>query len=143
MSVRLHVLLVSLTSPGMEIGEPRGRPCLWEWWTVGQEAHAQVALTVITALELEHLSALGGSLKSIAAAKAGIVKPGGVVVVARQRWPGADAALRRALEDIRPEWLLEPQWSDVCAQQPFWADGRRALLPGRHSDMSCCCEERE
>ena len=58
----------------------------------------QVALTVITALELEHVDTLGGSLQSIARAKAGIVKAGGAVVVAEQAFPGARAALAAALQ---------------------------------------------
>ena len=44
---------------------------------------------MITTIERDHLAALGGSLESIALSKAGILKPGGLVVVAEQ--PLADA----------------------------------------------------
>ncbi|GLI69157.1 hypothetical protein VaNZ11_013725 [Volvox africanus] len=49
---------------------------------VFQPANLQTA--VITALGLEHVEALGGSLQSIAAAKAGILRPGRPLVLGRQ-----------------------------------------------------------
>ena len=49
----------------------------------------KVRATVITPIERDHLAALGGSLESIALSKVGILKPGGLVVVAEQ--PLADA----------------------------------------------------
>jgi folylpolyglutamate synthase/dihydropteroate synthase len=61
----------------------------------------QVALTIITAIETEHVEALGGSLESIAAAKAGIVQAGGTVVVAEQGISSM-AALNEALRTIKP-----------------------------------------
>jgi folylpolyglutamate synthase/dihydropteroate synthase len=45
----------------------------------------QLQLAVITSLGMDHVQALGGSLASIAAAKAGIMKEGRPVVIAAQR----------------------------------------------------------
>jgi hypothetical protein len=44
----------------------------------------QMQAAVLTAVGLDHVDALGGSLESIAAAKAGIMKPGVPVVVGPQ-----------------------------------------------------------
>ncbi|GFR41137.1 hypothetical protein Agub_g1786, partial [Astrephomene gubernaculifera] len=51
---------------------------------------ANLQAAVITSLGLEHVEALGGSLRSIAAAKAGILRPGRPLVLAPQ--PHAEAA---------------------------------------------------
>ena len=70
----------------------------------------QVRATVITALEEEHLDALGGSLQSIAAAKAGIVHPGTLVVIAPQARMDAVGALQTALHGIpgvKPVWVSQ------------------------------------
>lgn len=44
----------------------------------------QVLTTVVTAIDVEHVEALGGTLQSIAQAKAGIIKPGCPVVMGHQ-----------------------------------------------------------
>lgn len=91
----------------------------------------QVALTVVTALEEEHLQALGGSLESIAAAKAGIVQPGGTVLLARQPFPGAAEALERSLRQQAPgRVLVATQCCPVVAAPVRWVDGHRALPSG-------------
>jgi folylpolyglutamate synthase/dihydropteroate synthase len=77
---------------------------------------------------MEHVDALGGSLESIAAAKAGIVKRGGVVVTARQPVPGFDRALREALDTRSPGAVMHaPVWHAVSAGTPAWEDGLGAL----------------
>jgi folylpolyglutamate synthase/dihydropteroate synthase len=50
----------------------------------------QLQAAVLTAIGLDHVEALGGSLRSIAAAKAGIMKPGVPVVVGRQGMPDSN-----------------------------------------------------
>jgi folylpolyglutamate synthase/dihydropteroate synthase len=52
----------------------------------------------------EHVEALGGTIESIAAAKAGIIKPGRPVVVARQQYPPALQVLER--EAVRQDAAL-------------------------------------
>lgn len=83
-------------------------------------------MTVITSLEYEHVAALGGSLQSIAAAKAGIVKPDGVVVVAPQHTAGASDALHAALEQIGPATCEHVSQSVVTCGPMVWAGSERA-----------------
>ncbi|WIA38977.1 hypothetical protein OEZ86_005129 [Tetradesmus obliquus] len=56
----------------------------------------QLQLAVLTAIGLDHVEALGGSLRSIAAAKAGIMKPGVPVVVGPQGGPGSNTTAAAA-----------------------------------------------
>ncbi|EFJ52076.1 hypothetical protein VOLCADRAFT_116089 [Volvox carteri f. nagariensis] len=51
---------------------------------------ANLQAAVITALGMEHVEALGGSLRSIAAAKAGILRPGRPLVLGRQLYAEAE-----------------------------------------------------
>jgi dihydrofolate synthase/folylpolyglutamate synthase len=50
------------------------------------------ALSVITSIGFDHTEILGSTLEAIATEKAGIIRPGGIVVAARQR-PAARAAI--------------------------------------------------
>ena len=59
----------------------------------------QLQLAVLTAIGLDHVEALGGSLRSIAAAKAGIMKPGVPVVVGPQGAPGSSTTAAAAAGD--------------------------------------------
>jgi folylpolyglutamate synthase/dihydropteroate synthase len=52
----------------------------------------QLQAAVLTAIGLDHVDALGGSLRSIAAAKAGIMKPGVPVIVGRQGMPSSSSS---------------------------------------------------
>lgn len=54
-----------------------------------------VAAAILTSIGMEHVEALGGSLQSIAEAKAGIAKSGRPVVIGRQDESEALATLRR------------------------------------------------
>jgi folylpolyglutamate synthase/dihydrofolate synthase len=56
----------------------------------------QLQLAVLTAIGLDHVEALGGSLRSIAAAKAGIMKAGVPVVVGPQGLPGSNPSAAAA-----------------------------------------------
>jgi hypothetical protein len=56
----------------------------------------QLQAAVLTAIGLDHVDALGGSLRSIAAAKAGIMKPGVPVIVGRQGVPGSSSSTTAA-----------------------------------------------
>jgi len=55
-------------------------------------------LSVITSVSLDHTEVLGETVEQIAWEKAGIIKPGVPVVVARQRPEALDVILRRAAE---------------------------------------------
>eukprot|EP00892_Ulva_mutabilis_P010236 jgi/Ulvmu1/7585/UM038_0008.1 len=74
----------------------------------------QVQATLITALECEHLVPLGGSIESIALAKAGIARPGGLVVVSTQPLLDGQTALESAMQKlgigsgtwVQPQFLL-------------------------------------
>ena len=68
-------------------------------------------LAVITALGLDHVRELGDTLPQIAAAKAGIIKPG-APVVSCGRCPEADAVIaQRAAEQGAP--LTIPDWDSL------------------------------
>lgn len=68
--------------------------------------------TVITALGLDHVKELGGTLAQIAAAKAGTIKPG-CPVVSYGGVPEADAVIRRvAAEQNAP--LTEVDFNKLC-----------------------------
>ena len=92
-------------------------------------AKAQVMMNVITTLEYEHVQALGGTLASIAAAKAGIVKPGGTVVVAAQHVQGASVALQDALAQVAPSVCVHASQSAAKCGPVTWLGDARALLP--------------
>lgn len=70
------------------VGRPHIRS---QEWKPNSLAHA-----LIKCAGYEHVEALGGSIESIAAAKAGIMKPGRPVVVARQEHAAAQAVLEAA-----------------------------------------------
>ncbi|HKA68557.1 MAG TPA: folylpolyglutamate synthase/dihydrofolate synthase family protein [Actinomycetes bacterium] len=63
-------------------------------WDATNAADAQVA--IVTPIDLDHVNYLGDTLEEIAAEKAGIIKPGSVVVLAQQRLPAAEVLLRAA-----------------------------------------------
>ena len=79
--------------------------------------------TAITTLEEEHLDALGGSIHTIAAAKAGIVHPGTLAVIGSQQHKDANAALQDAL-------------SKIPAVQPVWVSRKALVDCGMHLDAS-------
>lgn len=81
----------------------------------------QVKACVLTAMERDHMDALGGSIESIALAKAGIFKPGGLAVLARQPFPEAQAV---ALEHAaRIGCSVHTCDSMVQSQGPMALDG--------------------
>lgn len=57
---------------------------------------------VVTPISFDHEAYLGNTLESIAAEKAGIIKPGVPVVIARQAGPVRDLLMRRAREVRAP-----------------------------------------
>ncbi|MQA98614.1 MAG: dihydrofolate synthase, partial [Streptosporangiales bacterium] len=59
---------------------------------------ADGAVAVVTPVSLDHAAYLGDEIETIAAEKAGIIKPGAVVVLAQQQVPAAEVLLRRAVE---------------------------------------------
>ena len=78
---------------------------------------------VITALGMDHVRELGPTLADIAAAKAGIIKPG-CPVVSLRRGPEADAVIRRvAAEQNAP--LTEVDFHQIADRR--WRSGRSHL----------------
>lgn len=65
-------------------------------WDATNIANATVA--VFTPIALDHMDMLGGSIEEIAKTKAGIIKPGSVVISAAQSEPAAAALNARAAE---------------------------------------------
>ncbi len=96
-------------------------------------------LCVITAISVDHVQFLGNSLASIAAEKAGILKPGVPAVIAPQAEEALAVIERRAAEVGAPllragyEWRSEPcdggfQYSGKSGRSVFAAPA----LPGPH-----------
>jgi len=96
-------------------------------------------VSVITRLDLEHTAILGRTLPEIAAAKAGIVKPGVPVVVAPQAAEALAVVERAAAEHGAPQlvgdrdWRVAGGWRRFDAVGP-WGEyrGLRLGLPGAH-----------
>jgi dihydrofolate synthase/folylpolyglutamate synthase len=65
-------------------------------WDATNVLDAEVA--VVTPIDLDHTQYLGTDVATIAAEKAGIIKPGASVVLAAQQPEAADQLLRRAVE---------------------------------------------
>ncbi|MFO7252861.1 MAG: folylpolyglutamate synthase/dihydrofolate synthase family protein [Actinomycetes bacterium] len=59
---------------------------------------ADGTVSVVTPISLDHTDYLGPDLRSIAGEKAGIIKPGGVAVLAQQELPAAEVLMRRVAE---------------------------------------------
>ena len=93
----------------------------------------QVRATVITTLEEEHLDALGGSLQSIAAAKAGIIHRGTLAVVGPQSRRDAVNALQIALQtipEVRPVWVSQSALVDQGLQGEDPGDTKQVATAG-------------
>lgn len=76
-------------------------------------------MTIITSIGWDHAAVLGGSIESIALAKAGIMKPGRPVVIAPQEEPVARAALTQHAESIGAPWIetKAAEWDNTRQQQ--------------------------
>lgn len=93
------------------------------------------AVTVITALYLDHITILGDTIEEIAVQKGGIIKPGVPVVVAPQTKPAAVRELRRiALEQRSPFHLVNEEylWEDLQIS----LEGQRFLVTPAAEDQS-------
>ena len=98
-------------------------------------------LSVVTPVDFDHESFLGRGLESIAAEKAGILKPGAPVVFAAQR-PEADRTLTRCAADLGLEPLRTSRWrvselTMTAYGSAFLAEGPRPIriecpLAGEH-----------
>ncbi len=67
-------------------------------------------VSVITTLDYEHTAILGSTMAEIAANKAGIIKPGHPVVVARQPAEGMEVIIQRASGCEAPISIAERDW---------------------------------
>lgn len=95
-------------------------------------------LSVITPIAYDHEAFLGNTIESIAAEKAGILKPGVPAIVAAQE-PGAEAVIRKRAEELGCELIqaADTKISNVSASPTgsrFWINGEEYIcgLPGRH-----------
>lgn len=59
---------------------------------------ADGAVSVVTPVSLDHMDYLGTDIRAIAGEKAGIIKPGGIAVLAQQALPAAEVLMRRVAE---------------------------------------------
>jgi dihydrofolate synthase/folylpolyglutamate synthase len=91
---------------------------------------------VITAIGFDHTDKLGTTPGCIAAEKAGILKPGVPVILARQQYPGALVALRRAAEERDcPRWEVGRELA-LSNRRPIAAPAHSALAEvGWHFDL--------
>jgi dihydrofolate synthase/folylpolyglutamate synthase len=92
------------------------------------------AATIITAIGLDHMEFLGGTLPLIAGEKAGIMKPGAPCIVAPQEGGAAvtDVFLRRAAETGCPLFLHGRDWEteETADGMRFcWQGGAPVSLP--------------
>ncbi len=102
-------------------------------------------LCVITPVSYDHEAFLGNSLESIAAEKAGILKPGVPVVMARQE-PAADAVIEARAKELGCKTVRSGQ-AKVTAIEPveqgsrFVMDGITYYCPlaGRHQVENAVC----
>jgi dihydrofolate synthase / folylpolyglutamate synthase len=95
-------------------------------------------LCVITPVSYDHEAMLGKTLRSIAAEKAGILKPGVPVVMAKQH-PDAEAVITQRANELgcRVVRTADYALSDVCARErisTFTLNGQAYIcgLAGRH-----------
>ena len=70
---------------------------------------------------MEHVEALGGSIESIAAAKAGIIKRGRPVIISAQRYPEALVEVLKRAKEAGSEAIL--------AEKEVWVYVERKSLP--------------
>ena len=96
-------------------------------------------VAAITRIDLEHTAVLGDTVEAIAAAKAGIIKPGRPVVVAPQAPPTLAVFEERARRLGSPllvgghDWRGEGGWRRFSLTGPWGAWGDLAsALPGDH-----------
>ena len=90
-------------------------------------------VAVITALGMDHMAQLGPTLRDIAAAKAGIIKPGGCVV-SYGGSPEADAVIRRVCREQRAD-LTEVDFSRLSVQQADLQGTRFDFSPHRNLEL--------
>ena len=86
-------------------------------------------MAVLTSISLDHVGVLGDDLLEIAANKAGIIKPGAIVVMGRQEPQVEDAVWAICMEKGNPFIAAKPQEAvvrDVTVEhQTFRYHGRR------------------
>lgn len=91
-------------------------------------------VAVITALGMDHMAQLGPTLRDIAAAKAGIIKPGGCVV-SYGGCPEADAVIRQVCRERRADltevdfFRLRIRRTDLCGNAFAFAPYEDLTLP--------------
>lgn len=81
-------------------------------------------LSVITSISYDHMSMLGSSIESIAAHKAGIIKPGKPVVVAKQVYPVALNTILDAAKGSGSE-VLQVEKEITCQTVSHTLNGQR------------------
>ena len=93
---------------------------------------------VITPISLDHMSVLGGSLAEIAREKAGIIKPGSVVVVAPQEKEAAAVIAKTCSEKgARPLWVGKDSSWQGKGDSPAYGFCRQSfLVRGERADYA-------
>jgi len=87
-------------------------------------------VSVITTIGWDHMDKLGWSIKSIALEKAGIIKPGGTVVIGAQRYRKALMALLHRAEELAERVMVygrdfRVSWAEIstAGERPGWRFG--------------------
>lgn len=100
------------------------------------------ALAVITTIGLDHTQILGASIEEIAREKAGIIRPGGSVIAARQR-PAARRAIVERSRELRARCRFVGPLAPAPATGTLWArlgrSGRfqvRLAMLGAHQRLN-------
>ncbi|MFC2012017.1 bifunctional folylpolyglutamate synthase/dihydrofolate synthase [Chloroflexota bacterium] len=89
----------------------------------------QPVVCIITSISLDHTEVLGNTLTEIATEKAGIIKPG-VVVVTSPQAEEADRVIEKACLDQKAELIRvgrDVTWQGLgfdCSRQSLWVKGR-------------------
>ncbi|MBL8551641.1 MAG: bifunctional folylpolyglutamate synthase/dihydrofolate synthase [Hyphomonadaceae bacterium] len=89
---------------------------------------ARPAAAIITPVDIDHTAALGATLAEIAAHKAGIVKPGAPVIVARQKPDALNVIEHRAEALDAPTYSLGLEWDAFAANGRMVFQTADALL---------------
>ena len=89
----------------------------------------QLAAAVITAIGHDHAEALGGSINSIAEAKAGIMKEGKTVVIGRQLETSASIVLEKHAQDMECP-IKNAETETECIPGPIAFENSRLVQHG-------------
>ena len=83
---------------------------------------------------MEHVEALGGTIESIAAAKAGIIKHGRPVVIGSQQHSEALSVVLDQAASVGSEALYAPEWVSILS----FRSASDLHVAGAIAEFLCC-----